>query len=188
VNVNVTVDAGPLLEQLKQLGGRQMAAAVNASTNRALAKLKTETNREIRRTYAIKAKDVNQVIEVSRSTVRGLSAVMRVKAKQIPLQDFGNAKETKRGVRVTIRRGAGRTLYPRSFQATSTKGSGKQVFWRTKAGDKLVPRGPLKLLLGPAVSQIVGSRTFLAKLQPIALETFRTTLKNQINFRSKRIK
>lgn len=184
MQLKIKVDAGPLLKQLESLGGRKMAAAVNASLNKTIDGIKTETNREVRRTYAMKAKDVNGVIDKHRSTPSTLTASMRVRAKAIPVQNFGNPKETRRGVQVTIRKGAKRTLFPRSFQATSIKGTGKQVFWRTKSGDKLVPRGPTALILGPAVSQIVASKTFLAKLRPIATERFRTTLKNQITFRS----
>jgi hypothetical protein len=42
-----------------------------------------------------------------------------------------------------------------------------------------VPRGPIKLLLGPAVSQIAGAPTFLAKLRPVATQRFNEVLGQQ---------
>ena len=182
MQINVSVDAGDLLKQLQELGGRRMKAAMTASLNKAIDAVYTETHREVRRTYAIKQKDITSVMSKSKSNFETLMSAMTVRAKQVPVHLFGNPKQVTSGTNVTIRKGGGRVKYPGAY---IDRKNGGIVLWRQKVGGKRVGRYPTTIILGPAVSQIVSSKPFAAKIRVIAAEKFRVNLKNQIDIRSK---
>lgn len=183
MRVDVKVEATGLLSALKQLSGRDMSAAVNRAVQRAGTTLKTETSKEVRKTYALKAKNLGGRILHIEKAPKELAVQLRISGQQIPLGDFGNPKQGPKGTRVTVKRGS-RTLYPRAFIATLKGGAKPNVYWRVRDGNKLVPRGPLQLLMGPAVAQVVSNPGFIAKLQGVASRRLTEVLKQEIKFRT----
>jgi hypothetical protein len=163
-------------ELLRSLSGRDVNAAANRAINRAATTLKSDASREVRQSYALKARYVGgRTIDVQRSSPSTLTALIRVKGGQIPISQF-----------VTVRKGKGRDFYPRAFFAI-LRGGQREVYWRAKgSAGKLVPRGPLRILLGPSVAQIASAKPFTAKLLRTARERIVTTLRQEIRFRLNR--
>jgi hypothetical protein len=174
-------------ELLRSLSGRDVNAAANRAINRAATTLKSDASREVRQSYALKARYVGgRTIDVQRSSPSTLTALIRVKGGQIPISQFGSPRQTKKGVTVTVRKGKGRDFYPRAFFAI-LRGGQREVYWRAKgSAGKLVPRGPLRILLGPSVAQIASAKPFTAKLLRTARERIVTTLRQEIRFRLNR--
>lgn len=181
MDLQVRIDPRAVQAAIGQIG-RETPAAVSRSLNRAASGVRTQASREVRQSYAIRARDIaSDVIAVEKSTTSSLAAQVRIRGKAIALAAFGAPRQTRRGVTVTVKKGAGRQLYPRAFLAQGR--GGQQVFWRTRAGGKLVPRGPIKMLFGPSVAQIVSAKPFTARLLKSAYERIATELAQQVRYR-----
>lgn len=183
MNFTAKVDDAALQAALKSLTGRDLPAAINFAINRAATTLKAEAAREVAKSYALKISTLKaNTIDVEKSRVSTLTANVRIKGTLIPLGEFGNPRQLKKGVKVTVKRGAGRTMYKHAFLA-NVRGGKQQVYWRAIESGKRVGRGPLKILLGPSVAQIISAPAFVAKLMRIASERITDTLRQQIKSR-----
>ena len=116
---------------------------------------RTEQSKEIRKTYNITAKRLNEELEKvsgpNRATVSKPRAIIRVKklTKRNPgLQHYG-AKQLKKGVSYRIRKDKGRQTLPHAFTATMSRGA-VGVFVRI--GKK---RLPIIRKTGPSVFQMM---------------------------------
>lgn len=105
---------------------------------------RTELSKAIRKTYAVKSADVNARIEIS--TVRRSRSKSRidlvVKDGALPLGKFGNVRESRTGLRVTVRRGK-RSILRNTFLVN------KKAMKRMGP-----PRLPIRPLFGPSVVQM----------------------------------
>ena len=117
---------------------------------------RTEQSKEIRKTYNITAKRLNEELEKvsgsNRATVSKPRAIIRAKklTKRNPgLQHYGAKQLKKKGVSYRIRKDKGRQTLPHAFMATMSRG-GKGVFVRT--GKK---RLPIVRKTGPSVVQMM---------------------------------
>ena len=94
-------------------------ATINAARralNTVLRKAKTQTSKDIRKRYNIKARDLNKRIRDTKATNRNLQAVLTIKSGKIPVYYFG-ARQTSKGVTAKILRNKSRTLYKGAFIA-----------------------------------------------------------------------
>ena len=186
MNFTAKVDDAALQAALKSLTGRDLPAAINFALTRAATTLKKDASTAINHAYVIKVgtlKSTYITSEKSRDPMTGAS--VRVSGALIPLGDFGNPKEFKQGVKVKVKRAGSSKLYKHSFIATSNRG-GKQIFWRVMEGGKRVPRGPLQILFGPTIAQIVSAPPFVSKLLATANVRIAETLRQQIKSRVER--
>lgn len=178
--VTVTVDARELTKLLAGLKYEFARKATARALNDAVRAVRTDTVKEIRKDYMIKARDLkSDAMRIKSARPNSTpEATLTIRGARIPLSRFGNPKPSNRGVRVTVRKGR-RQLYKRSFLAT-VKGPNEEIYWRVKDGSGgLVPRGPLQILLGPSIVQIAGAPKRRAKMLALALESIRKNLKSQ---------
>lgn len=181
--ISITVEDGPVREALRDLSGIAVRRGAARALNRAgvtMRKFAVSSTREI---YTVKSSALKtSTIQLDNATAGNLAVGLRVRANRIPLSQFKSVRQTRKGVTVEVRKGR-RHLYPGAFVAV-VKGPGKEVFWRARAADgSRVPRGPLKLLLGPAVSQLLSPRQVVDKIGRIGLERFRTDFASTIEAR-----
>ena len=186
MNVSAKVDDAALQAALKSLTGRDLPAAINFALTRAATTLKKDASTAVNKNYVVKVGTLKAdyiTSEKSRSPMIGSS--VRISGALIPLVDFGNPKQMKQGVKVTVKRGGGRSMYRHAFLA-NVRGPKRQIYWRAKEGGKMVPRGPLRVLFGPTIAQIVSAPPFVAKLLTTANERIVDTLRQQIKSRVER--
>lgn len=177
------VDDAAVRRALDALGRREAVAASNRALNRAMSSVRTEASRTVRAEYRLRARDLADVLKLERAKgAAKVFAELRVRAVRVALSAFGRPSQTRKGVAVTVRRSAGRQLYERAFVARG-RGGVEQVFWRVKQGSRLVARGPLRVLLGPAVAQILATKERADRLLEIGRDRFIQVMRQEIRFR-----
>lgn len=182
--MRIEVDIREVQRALERLRGSEAKAAINRALNRGATTMRAQASRMVREDYRIRARDLKgDTIRVSRkATGTSLASELHVRAAQIPLSAFSSPRETRLGVTVGVRRGGKRQLFRHAFIARGNNGV-PQVFWRVKEGDRFVPRGPIKLILGPGVSQILGTKERSTRLLDVGRERFVDTLRHEIAYR-----
>ena len=145
-------------------------ATINAARralNTILRKAKTQTSKDIRKRYNIKARDLNKRIRTINATNRNLQAVLLIKSGKIPVYYFG-AKQTDKGVFARIFRNKPRTFYKGAFIAPYANQNPEDeqklsVFYRSSIAkkhkkewkNKLVKEKPRRIYHGlPIVKQV----------------------------------
>lgn len=145
-------------------------ATINAARralNTILRKAKTQTSKDIRKRYNIKARDLNKRIRTINATNRNLQAVLLIKSGKIPVYYFG-AKQTDKGVFARIFRNKPRTFYKGAFIAPYANQNPEDeqdlsVFYRASLArqnksnwkNKLVKEKPRRVYHGlPIVKQV----------------------------------
>lgn len=178
--ISVSVDAKELNEALAGIRNRFARQATARALNDAAITVRKDAVKAIRTEYVIKSGDLKADAMRIEKARQGSNpeAKLTIRGKRLPLSRFGNPKEFRQGVKVTVRKGR-RQLFKRAFLAT-VNGPGEEVYWRVKNGSGgLVPRGPLQILLGPSIVQIAGAPKRRAKMIALALESIRKNLKSQ---------
>ena len=147
-----------IARQARYLSSQELARAGAAALNRAGRAARVAGSKAVRKQIRLRASDVKDRIETERATPGNLRFIVRFDYNPLPLHLFGNPTQTSRGFAVTIKRGGSRTRIPQGFIVDRYGGA---AFMRSRAdsGDRLVPRGPLRGLLGPSIgSQLEEAR------------------------------
>lgn len=183
MEVKVEVDTRALIRSLERLSTRDAKSAMNRAVTRAATSVRKEAARLAREDYEVKSKAVKANVSATRSTQDRFTADVRITGGLISLRQYGRPKQVKRGVQVTVRRGAGRTLYPRAFLAETAAGS--HVYWRTKGAGPtgLVGRGPIEVLWGPAISSVLKQPARAQKLLDVASSRVQEVLQQELKYR-----
>jgi len=94
--------------------------ALNRTVNDIGAKMKTQTTKEVRRTYNIKAKDIKQFMQVRRSRYADMKYQISIRSSPLNAVRFGAKALKKKGnVSVKIKKTNGRRIIKRAFFAKS---------------------------------------------------------------------
>lgn len=144
------------LDKLKRkLDPKLVKKAEPTALNKTAAIARTDQSKEIRKTFNITAKRLNQDLErvsgSNKATTNNLRSIIKAtkKSKTNPgLQNFG-AKQTRKGVSYRIRKDQGKKTLPRAFVANMPNG-GEGIFLRT-GKDRL----PIVRKVGPSVIQMM---------------------------------
>jgi len=102
--------------------------AVMRAINRSLNGVKTDMVKTVRKTHNYKASALRKRIRVTKANKANLSGTTSSTGKTVHLTDVAGTSQTKKGVKVNVKKSTGRQLIPRSFLATS--GSKKMVLRR----------------------------------------------------------
>jgi hypothetical protein len=131
---DMKVEFNGLDKVLATLNPKVYRKALNRTVNDIGAKMKTQTTKEVRRTYNIKAKDIKQFMQVKRSRYADMKYKMQIRSSPLNAIRFGAKALKKRGnVSVRIRKDNGRKVLKRAFLSKS----GKAVLQREKGTQKI---------------------------------------------------
>lgn len=176
MSVSVKSDIADALEHFETLSAALKRNAIAAALNRVADMARTAASREIREVYRIKARDVSSAIKVYRASGRSTSLEARVVAKgrhSLPLVDFA-ARQTKKGVTVSIKKRGGRKLFPGAFIATMKSGH-TGVFTRGNKG-----RLPIKERFTIGVPYQFAARQTISAMFRIVKEKFPERLRHEL--------
>lgn len=130
--ITVRVDAEGVTRALAGLADAVQARAINRSLNRAADAGRAEGIRIVRETLNLKAKDVRRVIKVEKRTGAQLAdAAIVIEPEDVRMIAY-DARQTKPGVTVKVKRGGARRLVRGVFLATML--SGHKGVWRRLPG------------------------------------------------------
>jgi hypothetical protein len=197
IRVDVRTDIKRAVAEFHAFRG-DVGKATYRALNRALDKVATETGREIRKEYNVKAKAIRSALRKRRAHKKSLFARLIVEGVRLGLIEFSpravnpwNVKGRRRrpggGVSVQIKVRGGRKLIAGAFITASTsnnaKGGGsmgmKQVWRRkTKARDSMLT------LRSISVPQAFANEAVIKALEKVAGETFNKNFEQQIRFLS----
>lgn len=156
IRVNVASNISRVKLEARAVRSDIETKATVRALNRAGARAMTESNREVRKIFNVKASVVRGQMKLRRAYKGHLAATIRVYGKRIPLIEF-SARETARGVTLRVRKG-GRKLVPHAFIRTVASGH-KGVFVRAAnargaAGDIPFRRGMGSRIAAPGKNDL----------------------------------
>lgn len=175
ISVNHDIEAAAAhFEALSQ--GLKNKATVRA-LNRVADMAKTAASKEIRQTYRIKARDLSAMLKVRKASVRAIYLEAAVSASgraSIPIVGFA-ARQTKKGVTVSVTRGGGRKLLPGAFIATMK--NGKVGVWDRQGKKRL----PIKELFTIGVPYQFAARKTVEAMARIVRDKFPERLQHELD-------
>lgn len=163
---------------------RGMELVVIRALNRAITATRDEATSIIRETYAAPARDVKSTMYVRKATRSYKVAILKAWGRMsIPLIRW-NARQTKKGVTVIIRKGEGRKLV-----ATS---KGQRVGAFVAKGQVMARVGkarlPVRRLYGPSFLAVLTQPETRSRLQARAEDVFRTRVLAEANHLLSKVK
>jgi Prophage minor tail protein Z (GPZ) len=171
------------VRSLTELQRSIIPAATLRALNKTAAQAKTQAGREIRQRYNIGSRELGRHISVTRASRTSLVAIVRPSGRKLPVYAFG-ARQTRAGVRVTIKRGAPRVIAHAFIVRTRSGHVG--VFARGRyAGKSFVhqkPRLPITELFSVGVPQAFGARVVYEALARKVREKFPAILEHEIRY------
>lgn len=164
------------VKMLAHLPGEAQRAMARAM-NRALEGARTTAVKETRAEYRVSSRDVKATMRVQKATPANLQAEVVSTGKRIPLATFG-ARPTQPGtggpgrppLRVGVKRNGGRKPIEGAFISRVGRVAGR-------VGAK---RYPIRSLYGPAVPQMIGAETVIARVEEIAAQRLSARLDHEI--------
>lgn len=139
------------LQKRIDLLGRDAKIASLTAANRAARSAVAFFSREVRKEVNIRAAGLKKAAVITKANYRSPVAYITVGGAHIPLVDMG-ARQTRKGVTVTIVKGKGRKLYRSAFMATMK--SGHRGVFRRVAG-KYMQKGPRAGMNGTKHSEAI---------------------------------
>lgn len=146
--------------------------------NRASQTIKTTSSREVRNTYVIKAKEVNETFKVKKANRSRLGIDVMSSGKRIPLDRFkfspNMPKPSKppKSIKVKVKKG-GRAELLHSFV---TNLHGNKLFERV--GRR---RLPVRRLMTISIPEMVGTKSITKEVNNRALESFYKRVEHEIS-------
>lgn len=199
IRINVRTNAARVVAEFRALQDRDLATATYRALNRAQDRLATETAREVRKVYNVKATVVRGALKKRRATSKSLFARLTVEGARLPLIAFaaravnpwnvkGRARRPGGGVSVQVKLGGARKLVRGAFIAASTRNNARgggsegmlQVWRRRDAA-----RDSLRSLRSISVPQAVANQAVIAALQKLAGDEFEKNFAQQLVFLSR---
>lgn len=137
----INVDARDAIKKLNSQFGHvsndKRKLAIARAINHTMAKIKTQSSREIRNIYALDAKTVNEALKHVKADRLTLTGKVIAKGRPIPLAKF-RARQTKKGVTLEIKKGR-RKFLPGVF-IVSLKSGHTGVMFRGKYSGRNMQR------------------------------------------------
>jgi len=146
--------------------------------NRTVDAVATQGNREVRKVYRIRARDVARAITKKRAHKRQavMSGEVVFQGRGLNLIDFGG-RQSKRGVSVQVLVSGPRKTIPGTFIATNTRTGFRGIFRRVGKG-----RYPIVNLRSVSVPQAVRNKVVDAAIRKVAGEVFLRNFNQQVAY------
>ncbi|HFU76408.1 MAG TPA: hypothetical protein ENK66_09205 [Arcobacter sp.] len=159
-------------EVLKVLHPRVYQKALNRTVNDIGGKMKTQTTKEVRKTYNVKAKDIKSFMQIKRSRYSDMKYQMQIRSSPLNAIRFGAKVLKQRGkVSVRIKKDSGRKVLNRTFLSKS----GKAVLQREKGTQKI------KAVSTVSIPQMFNDK-ILKKADEMARKEFGKKLQDNFDF------
>lgn len=170
--IDLTREIKKVFDEHKKIVDKAEVIALNRAGKSALA----QTVIFIRKKYNIKASELKDQVKIVRATKGRKIFRLEVSHKALALVKFGAARQTKKGVNVTVVKGARQSI-PSAFITDVGKGRHKGVFKRTGKS-----RLPIKELYGPSAMQLMSSKEAQAEIERVFSEKFEKELASAIKY------
>ncbi|MFP4146586.1 MAG: phage tail protein [Halorhodospira sp.] len=173
---------GRSLDDLAEVFGEELVErARTGATNRTLTRLRTEANREVRKVYTAKSRDVRKALRISRASRGRAAGYLIAEGPRIPLHSF-QPRQTRKGVTVRVRRDSGRSLIRGAFKARMPSGH-EGVYVRRRQGGQRAGRLPIDELYSMSVAQMLRTEGVLETVLERADTEYRRQLSDQLRYR-----
>lgn len=154
----VNLNKREIQELKKRLGNcdKKLPSILARSYNRASGKFKTEINKETRKEYTIKSKDINSTITIKKATKSNLGAVVKSKGGMEPLTKYKvspkkpNPAKPPKFFKAAVKKD-GLKVIPKAFMATY---KGQDIAFQREGKERM----PINRLSGPAVPSILDNK------------------------------
>jgi hypothetical protein len=194
VAIDIRKAVRDLNKEYKQLSDNERANATARAINRAVVGGITISQREVRKIYKIRAKDVKRTIITTKASPTRPEGKFVSTGRSLPIFGFG-ASKTKKGIGVNIM--GQRKYFPGAFIITMKNGH-KGVFARAKyEGNKLVSRRkrinekgndlPITEVQTLAVPSGIANKVVLPNLTVAMQERFVKEYSHELKFRTERV-
>jgi Prophage minor tail protein Z (GPZ) len=188
IAIDIRADVDRAVRSLTELQRTVIPAATARALNKTAAQAKTQAGREIRQRYNIGTRFLGRQISVIRATKTSLMAIVRPLGRKFPVYAF-QARQTRAGVRVQIKRGAPKVI-AHAFIARTRSGH-VGVFARgVYAGRSFLhqrPRLPITELYTVGVPQAFGAKVVIEALERKVKQRFPDLLAHEIRFAISRL-
>ena len=157
--------------------------ATMRAINRAVDAVATEANREIRKVYNIKARDVRAAISKhkAKKTQAVLTGEVVFKGRRMNLADFGGRWSRKQaGASVQVLVDGPRKIIPGTFIGTNSHSGFRGIFRRVGKA-----RYPIVNLRSISIPQTVRNKRVDAAIRRVASDTFRKNFAQQLQYLGK---
>ena len=191
---SVKVDENDLAEVERSLIGIKNGypKVVTRSLNKTLTGVRTDSIKEIRKIITPKAKVIRDTFKLDKANYRNLSATVKSVGGPLPLIKY-NARQTKRGVTIQIKKKSARSLFPNAFIATVKKHKGifsrEKPPYRTDKSNKIpwakFPRKyrlPISEKFGPRVPDIMENAGVMKPILEKAWVRLKKELDHQLTY------
>jgi hypothetical protein len=196
----IELDKAALAEVKVALAGVENGASrvLSRAINKTLDGVRTDSVNEIAKDITPKKSVIRGTFTVKKTTVSNLEGRTSSKGKPLGLIHY-QARKTKKGVSVKVKRNGKRSVIPGSFIAKA-KGA-ENVFWRQYKGPRgkvrpgfqygVLPKYPYRLpierLTGPRVPDIMDKPEVMAAILAAADIRLDKNLSNQIDYELSRL-
>lgn len=181
--INLKIDDSELKKAVSKLGNfpKEMPKAAASAINRTLTFTRKRVNQEVRKTYNIKAGDVNKTLEIHKASASNLTAYIISKGKRLTLGRFGrNTGSWRKGkpVKVKVKKDGVKTVNtnPTAFIAGLTGNS--HIVKRKGAS-----RYPIEVLHTLSVPQMISNEKVSDKVQEEAREKLQERIDHEVKYR-----
>lgn len=174
MTINIKAQTDRVFKEHIKKAERAKVIALNRAGRSALS----QTVRFIREKYNIKASDLKDQIKIIPANKTKDVFVIKASHKAIGLIKFGSARQTKKGVAVSVSKGNRKTINS-AFITEVGKGYHRGVFKR-----ETKKRLPIKELYGPSVMQVMSSGKAEEFIQKVFNERFEKELKQALIYGS----
>lgn len=172
LSISVRADVRRITRDLQVVRKRIVPQVFSMAANRAIAKVRTDSVRELSGVKGIKQKIIRGRFKTRKATRTRQTAILRLRYSRVPMIITGNARETRKGVRV------GKRSVDGAFIA---KGRNRRAVFR-RQGD--VPRFPIQEQVIPLEPE---ARGFTSRnMRTVGRDTFRREFRRLLRSRLKK--
>ena len=185
----IEIDKRELNDIINRLGGSEKKAkdVLRRTLNRVGAKVRTELDREVRRTYMVKQKDVLKVLKFKKGTHSDICAEISAKGGFMPLQYFKTSPTLAKAVqnlgieakpiKARVKKSGSLKKVAGMFAQVSTKTGNVNLMKRLSGS-----RYPAPMVMGPSLPEMFGNKEILSEIEEVAAETYHKRLEHEIGY------
>lgn len=189
----IKVDTKQIDEVLKMLDPKRALKIMSRTLNKVGDQGKTALSRELRQTYNIKKKRIDQAFTINKSTVFNQAYELTARERTPGLQHY-DAKKTGKGVTVKVISTSGRKVVKGGFMANTPQGA--IALWKmTKEPKRLMKMGryartdrekvPIKRLYGPSVPGMI-NRVGINSFEKVVNEKLNSVFSHEFDWEMSR--
>ncbi len=174
MNLNIDTDGLKNAQLFFEVFGDKAKGALSRSINRTIQGVRTDSVKNVRENYNVKAASVRKGFSFKKANRRNSNASALIRGSRISLREFGarpNSLRSRPKVGLSVRVGRQRKTIRGSFFS-----KGKHVFRRSEK-----TRLPIEKLLGPSIPQMMNNIDVVSNVEKSAVERFEKNFKHEMS-------